>query len=539
MEHMALYRKYRPRAFEDVCGQEHITSVLKYEAENGKLSHAYLFCGPRGTGKTTCAKILAKAVNCETPVAGDPCGKCFHCQSIDDGSATDVLEMDAASNTGVDYIREIRDEVTYSPAVMKKRVYIIDEVHMLSIGAFNALLKTLEEPPEHVLFILATTEQHKLPATIVSRCQRFDFRRISVNDICSRLLYIAEKENIALNKEAAEIIAKQAQGGMRDAINLFELCAGGGRGVTSERVRETLGISGIENAYKTAIAVSTNSVNDIFAAIENITRSSKDVSVFWQELISFWRDMMVEKSAEDSKKYLDLTESEEDLLNNAAKRFSLAELIYHSELLDDAALKMNRLPQIKRNIAELTLIKMASPSLSTSPNALAARITALEDKLKLMGTSAFRKEIKNDDFIGDNTKSETLIKNSEKTDNISDKSKRGAVSHEEAQSRSLETKNGFVPVRGKGELSDKISSLNPMLTGFITASELYFNKETNEILIKCENNFTANMLSADDAVRTISDSFVLCGLAGHDPIIKVEIGEVKKDADPFDEFKDI
>ena len=205
--HQALYRKWRPSTFDDVCGQEHSTSILKYECEHGKFSHAYLFCGSRGTGKTTCAKILAKAVNCESPQNGSPCGKCASCISIDSGVATDVLEMDAASNNGVENIRDIRDEVVYAPSNLKKRVYIVDEVHMLSASAFNALLKTLEEPPEYVVFILATTELHKLPATIVSRCQRFDFRRISTPTLMQRLKFIAEQEGIDIEEDAARAIA--------------------------------------------------------------------------------------------------------------------------------------------------------------------------------------------------------------------------------------------------------------------------------------------------------------------------------------------
>ena len=224
--HQALYRKWRPPHFDEVYGQDHITSILKYQCATGKFSHAYLFCGSRGTGKTTCAKILAKAVNCLNPTPAGPCGECAACRSIDSGAATDVLEMDAASNNGVDDIRDIRDEVIYTPSELKYRVYIIDEVHMLSASAFNALLKTLEEPPEHVVFILATTELQKLPATIISRCQRFDFRRISTDDLCARLHKIAREEDIDLSEEAARLIARQAQGGMRDAVSLLELCAG-------------------------------------------------------------------------------------------------------------------------------------------------------------------------------------------------------------------------------------------------------------------------------------------------------------------------
>ena len=287
--YQALYRKYRPSVFSDVCGQEHITSVLRYETESGRVSHAYLFCGSRGTGKTTCAKILAKAVNCENLRNGEPCGVCESCRAIDAGSAPDVLEMDAASNNGVDYIRDLRDTVAYTPAMLKKRVYIIDEVHMLSTSAFNALLKTLEEPPEYVVFILATTELHKLPSTIISRCQRFDFRRIPLQVLSDRLMYIADKEKIHLDPAAAQQIAKQAQGGMRDAISLFELCGGGGADVTLSRVEEVLGLSSYDFLRSVALALAKGDMQSLFGMIDSVCTSSKDIAVFWQELTSMPR----------------------------------------------------------------------------------------------------------------------------------------------------------------------------------------------------------------------------------------------------------
>ncbi len=518
MEHQALYRKYRPRTFDDVYGQDHITSVLKYESEMGKLSHAYLFCGPRGTGKTTCAKILAKAVNCDDPVHGDPCGKCFKCQSVDDGSATDVVEMDAASNTGVDYIRDIREEVTYSPAMMKKRVYIIDEVHMLSIGAFNALLKTLEEPPEHVMFILATTEQHKLPATIVSRCQRFDFRRITVEDLAARLKYIAEKEEIGLEADAAILLAKQAQGGMRDAINLFELCAGGGHAVTAERVRDVLGISGIENAYKTALAVKNNDTAALFEAVANVTSSSKDVNVFWGELISFWRDMLVAKNVKDAGAYLDLTSSDEELLRDAAEKFTGAELVYQSGLLDDALVSMNKIPQMKRNIAELTLVRMCSPSLDTTPEALLARIASLEDRLTLLGSGApaakaVPKEIK---------------KKEEKTED--------APKPEKKPAPAPASRTGLMEVPDKSELLERINSLNPMLCGFLKDAGCFVSADGDRIVVRVQNAFTVTMLDSDDSKRSIADAFALAGLAGAGAEVTVEACAEKRENSMLDEL---
>ena len=319
--HQTLYRKYRPRTFDGeggVVGQEQVASVLQYEAAHDRLSHAYLFCGPRGTGKTSCAKILAKAINCEHPVNGNPCGTCFACQSIDAGTAPDVTEMDAASNNGVDTIRDLKEEISFTPAALKKRVYIVDEVHMLSASAFNALLKTLEEPPEHVVFILATTELHKLPATIVSRCQRFEFRRIRFDVIADRLLWIAEKEGLKLDPEAARTIAKQAQGCMRDAISLFELTSSGGFDVTPERVADVLGLAGIQTQYKTAVAVARNDASAIFSIVASVDASAKDMTVYWTELLGFWRDMLVIRSLpeEERVRYLDYTEPELKLLSD-------------------------------------------------------------------------------------------------------------------------------------------------------------------------------------------------------------------------------
>ena len=242
--YQALYRKWRPKSFADVIGQEHITATLQKQVADGRLSHAYLFTGTRGTGKTTCAKILAKAVNCENPENGNPCNKCPSCLGIDSGAFLDVTELDAASNNGVDHVRALRDEAIYSPAQVKRRVYIIDEVHMLSISAFNALLKILEEPPEHLMFILATTELHKVPATILSRCQRFSFRRILPRDIAARMEYVAAEEGIDLRRDGAELLSRLADGALRDALSLLDQCAVGGGTVDSERVLDTLGLAG-------------------------------------------------------------------------------------------------------------------------------------------------------------------------------------------------------------------------------------------------------------------------------------------------------
>lgn len=376
--HQALYRKWRPKSFDDVYGQEHITSVLRYEIEHGKLSHAYLFCGSRGVGKTTCAKILAKAVNCEHPVNGEPCGVCDACRAVEEGTATDVLEMDAASNNGVDNIRDIRDEVVFAPSQLKYRVYIVDEVHMLSQSAFNALLKTLEEPPSYVIFILATTEQHKLPATIVSRCQRFEFRRIPTPVLSDRLNFIAEKENIDLTPDASHLLARLAQGGMRDAISLLELCAGSGERITPSLVCDTVGSTGREQTLKIAKAVSTKDYDTIFSEIDSLVSSSKSIAVFCQDMISFWRDMLVFRSSENASEYLDLTDAETEELAAIAGKFTKETLLWHCGLLDDALARINRSASTARITAELTLIRMCDEKLDNRTDALLSRISKLE-----------------------------------------------------------------------------------------------------------------------------------------------------------------
>ena len=385
--HQALYRKWRPQSFSDVCGQDHITAILRYEVENKKTSHAYLFCGSRGTGKTTCAKILAKAVNCLAPENGNPCGKCAACLSADTGSCIDIVEMDAASNNGVDDIRQIRDEVEYLPAELKYKVYIIDEVHMLSASAFNALLKTLEEPPPHVMFILATTELQKIPATILSRCQRFDFRRIAGDVIAARLEHIAGAEGITLDHEAAFMLAHLAQGGMRDAISLLELCSGENKPVTAEVVEEVAGTGGRDVIVKILNAVCDKDYDTIFAEIGKMFMSSKDLAVFWQDLIAFYRDMLVVKTTKGAREYLDLSEKQYAELIEAAGRFAVETLIFHAKLLDEALVSMRVSGTSKRLTAEMTLVRMCDERFSASNEALASRLTLLEDKIK---SGAFR-----------------------------------------------------------------------------------------------------------------------------------------------------
>ena len=383
-DYKALYRKWRPFDFDDVCGQHAVTDILKYEVANNKISHAYLFCGSRGTGKTSCAKILAKAVNCLNTKNGNPCNKCEACLSIDSGAATDVIEMDAASNNGVGDVRTLKDEIAFTPAVLKYRVYIIDEVHMMSGAAFNALLKTLEEPPSYVVFILATTEYNKLPTTIVSRCQRFDFRRMSAEVIIDRLMKISSAENIDLGEDGARLIARASRGGMRDAVSLLELCAGARVHIDSEVVASTIGTGDRSAVYKLIRAVGKADYNTVYGVIGDIVMGSGDISVFWQEIIDSYRDIMVVKNTDKAKSYLDLTDVEYEMLKSIASEFTMARLSYHTTLLEAAISDMQRATNSKRSIAEITLTRMCDQKLVVSPEALALRVEELEKKLSMM-----------------------------------------------------------------------------------------------------------------------------------------------------------
>ncbi len=386
-EYRALYRKWRPVDFDDVSGQNATTDILKYEVANNKISHAYLFCGSRGTGKTSCAKILAKAVNCENPRNGNPCNMCDACRSIESGRATDVIEMDAASNNGVDNVRDLKEEIAFLPAELRYRVYIIDEVHMMSGSAFNALLKTLEEPPQYVVFILATTEFHKLPTTIVSRCQRFDFRRIPTDVIMKRLFHIAEAEGIDLKEDGARVIARASLGGMRDAVSLLELCAGSHKAVDAALVRATVGSGNRDGAYRILEKLSVGDFAATYDVIAEIVLSGADLSVFFQDLLDAYRDMMVVKNYRDAKAYLDLTEDEYAALRALGEKFSMQKIYYHTSLLSAALADMQRAGESKRSVAEIALTRMCEPKLMATPEALAVRLEQAEREIARMKIS--------------------------------------------------------------------------------------------------------------------------------------------------------
>ena len=398
MAHQAIYRKWRPMVFEDIVGQGHITQTLKNQILNDKIGHAYLFCGTRGTGKTTCAKVLSRAVNCLNPHDGSPCNECEVCKGILDGSILDVKEIDAASNNGVDNIREIRDDVRYVSTNAKYTVYIIDEVHMLSTGAFNALLKTLEEPPEHVIFILATTEAHKVPQTILSRCQRFDFKRIKPSDIILRMKEIAHGDKLNISEDAYELLGRLADGSMRDGLSILErVVSACGNSITAENITATLGISTAESIFQITDAIEKGDVNKIISVIDNIMSDGKDLRVFIDSLIKNFRDMLICKITEDSSAMLDYNAEDMVKLNALSDKMSFEKISHATSVLSDAQAdtKWMKSPRI---VYELALIKLARPEYDDSPSAVMDRLASLESKVKngaVTDTSSLSERISN------------------------------------------------------------------------------------------------------------------------------------------------
>ncbi len=376
--YQALYRKWRPKTFSDVIGQAHITETLQKQVAEGRTSHAYLFTGTRGTGKTTCAKILAKAVNCEHPVNGDPCCVCPSCVGIENGSFLDVLELDAASNNGVDQVRALRDEAIYSPANVRKRVYIIDEVHMLSTPAFNALLKILEEPPEHLMFILATTELHKVPATILSRCQRFSFKRITPQDVAKRLAYVAREEQIDLTPDGAEILSRLADGALRDGLSLLDQCAAAGGTISSAAVLEVLGLAGNLQTAQLMECVLRRDAQAALLLLHQLYAGGKDVGAVLGELSTLTRDLLLRRTAPEGGAALLSGGYDAATLDKLGKQAAGNRLIYLATTLQKAAADLSYSAN-RRTDAELCLLRLCDESLCGDLTALEARIQRLEE----------------------------------------------------------------------------------------------------------------------------------------------------------------
>ena len=383
MSYTALYRKFRPDEFEDVKGQDAIVRTLKNQINADRIGHEYLFCGTRGTGKTTVAKIFAKAVNCEHPVDGSPCGECAMCKSIAAGTSMNVIEIDAASNNGVDNIREIREEVTYRPTEGKYKVYIIDEVHMLSIGAFNALLKTLEEPPEYVIFILATTEAHKIPITILSRCQRYDFKRISIETIAARLRELIDKEGWDVEDKAVRYIAKMADGSMRDSLSLLDQCAAFymNETLTYDHVLEVLGAVDTEVFSRLLRQLLAMDVHQVIETVDELVMQGRELSQLAADFTWYLRNLLLVKSSDNMEDVLDVSSENLALLKEEAQMIDSDTLIRYIRIFSDLTNQLKYATQ-KRVLLEVTLIKLCRPAMDQNKDALLDRIRAIEKQLE-------------------------------------------------------------------------------------------------------------------------------------------------------------
>ncbi len=486
--YQALYRKYRPQTFDDVVGQMAVTQTLKTQLSSGKLSHAYLFTGSRGTGKTSSAKILAKAVNCENPQGGNPCNCCKSCKAIDAGACMDVLEIDAASNNGVDNVRDLRDDAIYTPSQVKMRVYIIDEVHMLSISAFNALLKIIEEPPEHLLFILATTELHKVPATILSRCQRFAFRRISQEDIAARLQYVAYNENIDLDDSAARVLARLADGGMRDGLSLLDQCASATTGeLTAEKVYACLGIAGIQQTGALMRHIADHDAGSALELMNRFYAEGKDMGALLDELACLTRDFMIMKTAPtEGISMLSGVASDADV-RELAQRFSTGELVRMMNLIQNTVSGFTRSAS-RRMDAELCVINMCQPELDDDTQSLIARLTRLEEQIQ---SGCFVKEV-------------SVPASEEHTVAPEVESVPAPIIEEVPRAEIVdESPVGFWP----DVVASVRSELNPALRGFFTTSEnapLRGILAGERLVLACANQFIVDIVSKPEITGLVA-----------------------------------
>lgn len=487
--YQALYRKYRPQTFDDVSGQMAVTQTLKTQLMTGKMSHAYLFTGSRGTGKTSCAKILAKAVNCENPDNGNPCNRCAACKSIDDGTCMDVLEIDAASNNGVDNIRDLRDDAIYTPSQVKKRVYIIDEVHMLSLSAFNALLKIIEEPPEHLLFILATTELHKVPATILSRCQRFSFRRISQEDIAARLQYVAYQENIDLDESAARVIARLADGGMRDGLSLLDQCASATVGeLTAEGVYTCLGIAGERKCGELLGYIAAHKTKEALELFNTLYTEGKDLGAMLDELACLIRDLLVLKTAPGSGITMLSGVASDEETKSLSGKLSGGELVRMMGLVQQTLADFSR-SESRRMDAELCLLEMAQPELSLDAKSMNARLTRLEDQIKSGSLLMAAGQIPVPPPASVPVSPQTVV--------------------QEAPAEQQETiPDDPVPVGFWAEVVAGVrQELKPPISGFFVAAEnapLQGVMRGGILELRCKNTFTADMIGKPEILEVVA-----------------------------------
>lgn len=490
MAYQALYRKYRPATFSDVVGQDHITKTLQNELDCGKVVHAYLFTGTRGTGKTSCAKILAKAVNCLSPINGDPCGECEICRSVARDEITDIVEMDAASNNGVDDIRELREQVNFSPAACKYRVYIIDEVHMLSGAAFNALLKTLEEPPEHVVFILATTEVHKLPATILSRCQRFDFRRIDSSEIVSRLKYVAQNEGLNLTDDAATLIASAADGGMRDALSILDLCASHSSDITEDTVANVCSMAGGDYLIKMADLIKNHSTEEALLLIDELHNSSVDMLRLLAELTQHFRDLMIVKVVKGDNKPLVCSSSKMRALEAQAQSFDIKEIMAILSVLQSSATAMQN--GNRRCEMEMAIIRLCNPQIRQDLNSLERRIAALESNPPAVVTKT--EPVKTVQIIEENVEEEIPLP---EYDEIPPEAPADDIPPL-ADTAPTPTPDGITPVAQWGEIIGVLRGTCPIIAGVLQDSSAYI--EGDRLLIDAPNSQFRTLVNGSNAV---------------------------------------
>ena len=499
--YQVLYRKYRPKVFSDVVGQEHITSTLSKEIETGKISHAYLFTGSRGTGKTTCAKILSKAVNCLNPIDGNPCNECEICKGLDSGAILDVVEIDAASNNGVENIRDIRDEINFTPASCKYRVYIIDEVHMLSIGAFNALLKTLEEPPAHVKFILATTEVHKLPVTIVSRCQRFDFKRVSSDAMKQRMQYIADCEGFTADDEALSLIARISDGGMRDALSLLDQCTGHGKHITADIVCDVAGMTGKDHLFAIGDAVAGTNAGKALEIVNDLHANSCDMERLCSDLINHMRNLMIVKTVRSASDILVCTAEELEQYKAQSSKFTLENILYCISLLQDSITNIKR--GVNRRIEmEMAIIKLATPNLTTDNEALLRRISDLEVKIKTGAVAVASQPVASAEV-----KAQEAPK--EKASDVAPKAVSTTTSDEQpaeapkAQAAQEETADGDLPIDWAEVLSE-LTKTNMPLWGVLTGSSAVIRGDY--VLIQSDNPTLSAFIKTGGNARDVKEA---------------------------------
>lgn len=529
--YQALYRKYRPKNFDEVVGQEHITATLKQEIASGRIGHAYLFTGSRGTGKTSCSKIIAKAVNCPNQHDGNPCGVCAVCRGIDDGSVLDVTEIDAASNNGVDNIRQLREEANFTPAQVNYRVYIIDETHMLSVGAFNALLKIMEEPPEHVIFILATTEVHKIPATILSRCQRFDFRRISPSVIAARVRWVCEQEGIQIDPEAADLIARLAEGGMRDALSLLDVCRSNARSgdnsaehITLEHVRQSAGLAVSDSLFAVADAVLRRDVPAVLQEIDRMFENSIDFEKMCVQLIAHYRGLMMAKAVKNPQEFVSGLPQDAQRLSAQAAGYPMGQILYSLTVLQDALSRMGRTAQTRVEL-EMAAIKLCSPELDRSLDAILARLDRLEAQVRSGAVVP---------PAGEETASasglQAALTRVQKTP-----PQKPATPPQDA-SQQDRPKKPVVPFTPWPQVLEALRHINTALHGALVSTEAFLDGEI--VLIDCQDPLFLEMIRSNDYAKKSLHQALQSG-AGRDYRIgpfKRERYERKKADDPMEQI---